>query len=318
MRLTRSVSLALTPLLLLAAASAQEVKPVEKPFLWLVEGGEKPSFLYGTVHVPDERVTTLPKVVEEALDLCDALYCELPMDQASQMGAVGKMMLPAGKTLKDVVGQELFDRTAKVLKAKGLPGLVPPLTQFKPWALAAQIQLLDFAPDLQAGKQPLDALLYSRAQKAQKEVGGLETMDEQIGAMEGLDGVEMLRTTVEQEEKSAKEGKRSIDELLDLYLAGDEAALVEMAEKTQEGASQEFQAAFKKLLVVDRNKRMAERIAAKLQENPGRSYFFAVGTLHHVGEEGVVALLEKQGLKVRRLTAADAGQLMPEAAGAPR
>lgn len=311
MRLTRLPFLA-SVLLLTAPVLAQDTQPVEKPFLWIVEGGQKPTFVYGTIHVPDERVTNLPKVVTEAIDMSDALYCELPMDQATQMGAMGKMMLPRGKSLKDVIPKDLFERTEAVLRAKGIPGLVPPLTQFKPWALASQIQLLDFAADLQAGKQPLDSVIYERARKAKKEVGGLETMDEQLGAMEGIDGAQMLRMTVEQEEKAAKEGKRSIDRLLDLYLAGDMEGMSKVAEEEQEGADPAFVEKFEKLLITDRNHRMAERIAAKLQEHPEKGYFFAVGTLHHVGEEGVIALLEKQGLKVRRLTADDAGKLAPQ------
>jgi hypothetical protein len=310
--------LALAVLLTTPVLAQEGPKPPEKPFLWLIEGAEKPSFLYGTIHVPDARVTTLPPVVEEAVDLCDGLFCELPMEPAQQMAAQGKMMLPKGKGLKELLSPELYQRTEAVLKSKGLPGLMPPLTQMKPWALASQIQMLDFMQDLMSGKQPLDALLYSRAQKAGKEVGGLETMDEQIGAMEGIDGVQMLEQTVAGEEKAAKEGKKATAALIEMWLSGDEAGILAEAKKDQEGVSPEFKAKFEQLLLTDRNKRMAERIAAKLQENPGKSYFFAVGTFHHLGEEGVVALLQKQGLTIRRLSSADAGKLVPEAAGAPR
>ncbi len=48
--------------LVAAPAQAQGIKPTEKPFLWKIEG-EVDSYLYGTIHVPDKRVTTLPKVV---------------------------------------------------------------------------------------------------------------------------------------------------------------------------------------------------------------------------------------------------------------
>ena len=117
----RFVPALILALLAVAPASAQGIKPTEKPFLWKIEG-EKPSFLYGTMHVPDERITTLPPVVTEAIDSVDALYCELDMAnaQAEQMAAMGKMMLPQGTSLKDVCGEELFERIKKYLTAKGI------------------------------------------------------------------------------------------------------------------------------------------------------------------------------------------------------
>ena len=82
---------------------AQDVKPTEKPWLWIVEG-EKPSFLYGTIHVPDDRVLALPEVVEEAIGLSDGLLCELKMDPQSQMqqqmAMMGKAMMICAKAPK--------------------------------------------------------------------------------------------------------------------------------------------------------------------------------------------------------------------------
>jgi uncharacterized protein YbaP (TraB family) len=49
---------------------------------------------------------------------------------------------------------------------------------------------------------------------------------------------------------------------------------------------------------------MAERIGAKLKAAPDKSQFFAVGAGHLIGDAGVLKLLEKQGLKVTRVTEA--------------
>lgn len=310
-------SLAALALLALPVAAQDKPKPVEQPFLWIIEG-ENPSFLYGTIHLPDERVTTLPAVVTEAIDACDALYCELPMDPASQMGAQGKMMLPKGQTLDKILPEDLFKRAEALMKKKGLPGLMPPLTSLQPWALAMQIQMLDFMKELMSGKPALDALIYTRAQKAKKEVGGLETMDEQLGVFAEIDGVEMLRQTIEQEEKAAGEGKKAIQQLIELYLAGDLDKMEAESERQMAAAPAEYREKFAKLLITDRNHRMVERMLARMNENPGTSYFFAVGTLHYPGEEGILQLMEKAGKKLRRLSAEDAGKLQPEAAGAPR
>jgi uncharacterized protein YbaP (TraB family) len=52
-----------------------------------------------------------------------------------------------------------------------------------------------------------------------------------------------------------------------------------------------------------RNRVMVDRLLAKRAERPNKTLFFAVGTLHYAGNEGIIALLEKKGLKVTRVTA---------------
>jgi uncharacterized protein YbaP (TraB family) len=53
------------------------------------------------------------------------------------------------------------------------------------------------------------------------------------------------------------------------------------------------------LLVYDRNARFAQRIARKIRENPGKSFFFAIGMGHLAGERSIQALLEQAGIGTR-------------------
>ncbi len=64
---------------------ADEKSPlkIEKPFLWKVEKAEstdsaaKVSWLFGTIHVPDEEVTTLHPAAQAAFDQASAAYFEI-------------------------------------------------------------------------------------------------------------------------------------------------------------------------------------------------------------------------------------------------
>ena len=77
-RVTLLLAVALCAFSGLAQAQSEEKVAHKKPFLWKVElpGAKTPSYLFGTIHLPDKRVITLPKVVDKAVERCDALYCD--------------------------------------------------------------------------------------------------------------------------------------------------------------------------------------------------------------------------------------------------
>src|SRR5215472_8171208 len=76
-----------------AGAQAPAVQPTQKPLLWRIEG-TVPSYLYGTIHIPDQRVLALPDVVTRAMNASDAVYTEVVLDQATLSAAAAAGQLP--------------------------------------------------------------------------------------------------------------------------------------------------------------------------------------------------------------------------------
>src|SRR5215471_17859297 len=101
-----------------------QIRATEKPFLWRIEG-TPPSYLYGTVHVPDPRVLELPEVVRKAFDASDVFNAEIPLDAATQAGLMKKIVLPPGQDLRKIVGEEVFGRLMRAI-TKGLGGAALP------------------------------------------------------------------------------------------------------------------------------------------------------------------------------------------------
>ncbi len=307
----------LVPLLSLlgipALAQVPNVKPTERPFLWLVEG-KTPCFIYGTIHLPDARVLTLPPVVEQAIERCDALQTEIPFDMATLVEASARALLPENKTLADVVPRELYARVAAYAKAHGVAMTM--LDRVRPWAVATQLVLMDYMKPGMAAL-PLDMALYQKAQAAGKEVGGLETPDEQLRIFETLtdrESVQLLDKSLTQLEKADKEGVKLVDKLLMTYLDGDEkklAALMNEYLDPKDPLDRKLIA----LLITERDERMARRMAERMKAQPGKCFYFAVGAAHLSGETGVLHHLARSGIQTKRLSAADAGKLPPRAAG---
>jgi len=286
-------------LLSLASGLACSGQEAPQPFLWRIAGG-KPSYLFGTIHLSGQRETTLAPAVEEAIDACDALYCEIPMNKGSQMKAASEMMA-GGKSLKEALPNDLYERANAQLKLINPALSLATLDKAPVWALGAMLPMIEEQLK-NPGAQALDARLYARAEAAQKEVGGIETLAEQFGALSGFtpdEQLAMLRDTLDEMEKARRENRSPVGKLRDAYLSGSLDRLdAEMAE-WMDG----FDPALKKkvlaTLITERNLLMADRMAEKLKT--GKSYFFAVGAGHLNGEEGLLRLLEKQGFMLERV-----------------
>src|SRR6516164_6138445 len=95
-------------------AQAPSIQPTQKPLLWRI-GGPVPSYLYGTIHIPDQRVLALPDVVTRAMNASDAVYTEVVLDQDTLSAAAGAGQLPASQDLKTIVGDEVFARLVKMV-----------------------------------------------------------------------------------------------------------------------------------------------------------------------------------------------------------
>lgn len=298
---------ALTALAPAAAQQRQSLEPTDKPFLWKIDG-PAPSYLYGTIHVPDDRVLKLPAVVKKALRLSDAFYAEIPLDKATMTSAARKMMLPGDKTLKDVLPAELYERTDRYMKSKGFS--IQPFSKLKVWALAAQLALLDYIREM-GTKPALDVSLWGQARARKKELGGLETLDEQVAVFDSFsekEHVVLLTKTLDQLEEAAQKGEDPIRKLVNAYLLGDENNLLKLMNEYLDLDDPLDRRIYDKL-ITRRNQRMAQRIIRILKNDPGKSHFFAIGAGHLGGERGVVALLEKNRLRLQRLTPEDAAKL---------
>jgi uncharacterized protein YbaP (TraB family) len=152
---------------------------------------------------------------------------------------------------------------------------------------------------------PMDYSFYQDAVAEGKVAGGLETVEEQIGVFSSLTSAEqgeLLGQTLDYLEALDAAGLETspTEAVIELYLAGDLPALHHEL-NAQTGPETPTTRKFERLLLSDRNHRMASRIADHLHDEPDTGFFFAVGALHMAGEEGLPALLKERGFNLRRV-----------------
>jgi uncharacterized protein YbaP (TraB family) len=290
---------------LIMTVSADVAAPPDKPLLWKIEGHslEKPSYLFGTIHLVTPRIERLHPAAERALDAADTVVTELSFDPMKQMAGAMLMMRGDGSTLSESIGADLHGKLEERIQAIN-PALGAAVFEpMKTWAVAMAVVMLPHQLD---GGKALDQILWQRAADAGKETLGLETMKDQVAAFEVLDEEEQtiyLRATLEHFE----ENNRLLKEMIAEYEAGDAEAIDRITTQSIErfaGGEREKAIGDKllKSLITDRDRTMAEAIDAMLREDPAKSRFVAVGAGHLVAENSIRKHLKDKGWKITRIT----------------
>jgi uncharacterized protein len=254
--------------------------------LWKVSKGSKnSSYVFGTIHVSDPRITNLPESVESALNNSDIFVMEaLPTPEEAL--ALSQMMFYAdGTMLKDYLDDELFQRIANVLSSYQLPGEAAAI--MKPWAA---FLIMNYPVD---NTLPLDLKLLEIATSQGARTIGLETLSEQGAIFSEMALNKQLRLLLDTicNYDLVTQG---IEEMKEFYLKRDLNGLLN-ASTQHPHANEPLYKEMNKKLLTDRNKIMIDRMQSVLQEG---SAFIAIGALHLPGDDGVIAGLSQQGYKI--------------------
>lgn len=266
-------------------AAAGDVKHPQGVLWKISKGTSGVDYLFGTIHVSDPEITTLSAPVEKALQASDQFVMEALPDAEEMLVFSQMMFFMDGQRLSELVDASIYDKTKSILSAYHIgPDAV---SVMKPWAA---FLLMNYPPD--AG-EILDLVLLSLAQQKGAAVAGLETMQEQAQIFSDLnidEQVKLLTDTVCHYDVVEED----FVAMKSFYLARDLGGLYNYTQRF----SMSQQPIYEKLmtkLVGNRNKNMAERMQPILEKS---NAFVAVGALHLPGEDGVLALLEKQGYTV--------------------
>jgi uncharacterized protein YbaP (TraB family) len=254
------------------------------------EGVDKPpSWLFGTIHSDDPRVTRLPAPVRASLDSAAAVVLEVVPDAAMQQASRDAMLSSPDERLSEKLPPALYQEIVVALADRGLPQSAA--ERLKPWAV---LLVLNMPP---ATAEPvLDLILYQRAIQSGKPVVGLETLEEQLSVFQNLsreDQIALLDATL----RERAEFPQIFSALLNAYLARDLARLMQLGQ-TLAANNPEVDARLRWALIHARNQRMFDRLVPIIQRG---SRFIAVGALHLPGSDGLLQRLQGVGVKVTRI-----------------
>jgi hypothetical protein len=283
-----AILLALT---LAACHSEPRYRAAPGPALWQVTGHGTTGWLFGTVHAAPRDDPWLTRPIAQAAARADRLILEatgLAEERAS--GAVFDRL--GRRPGLPPIAARLAPADRALLADAPLPAHA--LDGYESWAAALLIAGaarpgLDLSSEA-GGEAVLERLFRT----AGKPVGGLETIDQQLGLFDRLPEPVQRRFLV-QSLRESREAPRAYRALIDPWLRGDLTAL----EKAF-GRQTATDPALAALLIGDRNRRWAGRIDALLRSGKARP-FIAVGAGHMIGPDALPRLLAARGYRVRRI-----------------
>ncbi|MDH3716167.1 MAG: TraB/GumN family protein, partial [Gammaproteobacteria bacterium] len=180
-----------------------------------------------------------------------------------------------------------WQRLAEVMHQRQVPE--PALRRLRPWAVAMVLSM-----PRQFSGLALDLYLQQYAQRLEKPLYGLESLEEQLAVFDELSTTEqlqLLHTTLHQ----LPELPALIEALTNAYLARDLAAMQALVEAQLAIGDVRFNHRFSTRLIDDRNLRMLRRMQPRLREGGA---FIAVGAMHLPGERGLLSLLRGRGYEL--------------------
>lgn len=280
---------------LLAFTSFAQQHKQENTLLWKVSGNglEKPSYLFGTIHMLCKEDAFLGAKLVEAIEQSDRVYLEIDMDNLFEMmGLISKMKMKNDTTLADLLTPEEYKKAKQYFEENSsmLPFSI--LETYKPMLAASLLMESSMACDESVA---MEQLIMTEAKKNKKPLEGLETMAYQMSIFDSipykLQAKELLKSISSGTKES--DGDKEFKEMMKAYKEQDLEKLGEMISKSEDGMMQ-----YEDLLLFNRNRNWVEKLKKIMIT---KSVVVAVGAGHLPGDKGVINLLRRAGYTVTPL-----------------
>ena len=265
--------------------------PANNTLLWRITGNglQKPSYLFGTMHMLCADDIELSDSLRTAIGRADQVYLELDMDNMFEMlGAMQNMKMRGDTTLSDLLTKDEYKKVKEHFNAKG--GLMPfaMLENFKPLMTAAMLSEQQFATcDHMIS---MEQLIMKEAKNADVPLKGLETMNYQLSIFDKIPYKLQAKQLYQMITRTDKHEKDELTILTDAYRKQQLEKLEELTTKDDMGIQN-----FTDVLLYDRNKNWTEKMQSMMSKS---AVVVAVGAGHLPGQKGVINLLRKAGYKV--------------------
>jgi uncharacterized protein YbaP (TraB family) len=267
--------------------------------LWEITGNgtQKPSYLYGTIHIYDSSIFKIPQEVYTAIDLCDNFALEVDLNNIDQRKILQRVMISdPDSTLDKLLEPEVYVEIQKIPFIKMMGEAV---NMMKPFYIQQYILI-----ENPLTMQSVELNLNSHAKDKSKNIFGIETVDEQFDMIDAMplseqaQGIKDVYDYCKRENLGfAEAGNKMFTTIQITYKEQDFERLANLEEEFKMTANSSVSDS---AIIGKRNLNMANRIDDFIKQD--KTLFVAVGAMHlpdYKNLRGVVAILKEKGYNLR-------------------
>jgi len=264
-------------------------KDVANTLLWEISGNglQKPSWLFGTMHILCAEDAALSDNLKKIIKNCDQIYFELDMDNMQEMmGALQYLRMNDGQKISELLTPEEYARVEKYFQENKVPLPLAMMDRFKPYFISSLIgEQMMTCPQ----KNGMEQQIMNENKQYDKEIKGLETMQYQASIFDSIPYKKQAKDLVTYID-SIDNYKIVMQEMVEVYRQQDLERMDSLTHKSDPGMED-----YMDILLHDRNRAWVQQLPTIMNN---RSILFAVGAGHLPGDQGVIKLLRKKGYKV--------------------
>ena len=281
---------------LLIGPAPAKAPEAARPALWQVSDADTTIYLFGTIHLLPENFQWRTAKFDHAVASSQQLVIETIVDDKDPtkiMSAMASLAFnsPHLPPLIDRVQPAKRAALAEAVKKSGFPP--PAFDRMETWAAAFILLGNQYRAMNLKGDEGVEAVLRGSFSTAGKPIGELETNVQQLGFFDALPEraqVALLEGAIDNSQAADKE----FSGMLKAWANGDVTGIGRTFDRDLAGSPELANA-----LIRQRNANWSRWIEQRMTQ-PG-AVMIAVGAGHLAGSDSVIAMLQKDGYRVRRV-----------------
>ena len=256
----------------------------DQGLLWQVKSPEgKVSYLLGTIHADDTRVTDFSPSLLDAFSKTEVFMMEsLPPRNPS-------IFLMKNGNVAELLTEKEFDQVRELADFHSMH--IEAAMKMKPWLLAVIFDL-----PKPKSMYSMDELLMAKAEEQNKIVLGLESTQAHFSVLDSISQDEQMVMLKAVLNRTQDEKLRDYEALLSTYQSGDLDKIASLDDSiTGQMLPQALWEKMRIKLIDERNQGMANGMIAQAKD---KSVFVAMGASHLAGKDGVINRLRQAGYEL--------------------
>lgn len=273
------------------------------------DGVDNTMYLFGSIHVADERAYPLPEIVMNAYNSSDSLAVEFDLisyskDFNAQMASMEILLLKDGTKVNDHLSEETYNLMVDYLKENDMYNSM--YDYYKPAIHYSLISSLQTELSELDSNKGIDMYFLEKAHKDNKEILEVESADLQYNLLGSMPD-ELYEVLIKSSVLYADQMVKDVNDLYEVWLSGDVDAILSFMQE-EDDTLKDFEDIenvemlinnYNKALITDRNITMTNKAIEYFES--GKNVFFVVGLAHIIGEDAIARNLENVGYIVEQL-----------------